>query len=428
MNTIRDRIDEAKKEFHGQQEPPRQAGSNGGRKAGTAQRNWLHACIVNDKHQPLPILANVLTGLEAELPDTFAYDEMACVPMLMKPLRGENSFTPRPCTDIDVGIVQARLQHLGLQRISKDVVHQAVDMRAAECRFHPVRDYLEGLNWDGLPRIQAFFPSYFGAVDDAYAQQIGQMFLISMVARIFSPGCKADHMPVIEGPQGMMKSTACRILGGPWFSTPCLTSQAERMSPSISEENGSSKLAKCTPCLAPRQLYSKASSLGRMSVTGRPTAVRRSSNRGSASSSEPRTKTSTCATRLEGAGFGRPRQVPSRLMSSSVIAKVFAEAVNLFRTGSTWWPDKDFEREHIAPQQSARYEADVWEEKIGDYLATNVRVTVGQVAMAALSFDTAKIGKADQIRIAAALDQLGWKRERADGKTDWQGKRWWVKA
>jgi predicted P-loop ATPase len=108
--------------------------------------------------------------------------------------------------------------------------------------------------------------------------------------------------------------------------------------------------------------------------------------------------------------------------------QLFAEAVRLFRGGSTWWPDKEFEREYIAPQQAARYEADVWEEKIGDYLATSSRVTIGEVAMSALHFETAKIGKADQNRIAAAMENLHWKRERADGKTDWQGKRWWVPA
>jgi predicted P-loop ATPase len=93
-----------------------------------------------------------------------------------------------------------------------------------------------------------------------------------------------------------------------------------------------------------------------------------------------------------------------------------------------WWPDKDFERQHIAPQQAARYEADAWEENIGAYLKTQTKVTVGQVAREALHIDTPRIGTAEQRRIAAAMEQIGWHRERADGKTDWQGQRWWIPA
>lgn len=53
------------------------------------------------------------------------------------------------------------------------------------------------------------------------------------------------------------------------------------------------------------------------------------------------------------------------------------------------------------------------------------RVTIGQVAREALHVETARIGAADQRRIAAALETMGWLRER-EGKPDWQGKRWWV--
>jgi predicted P-loop ATPase len=107
--------------------------------------------------------------------------------------------------------------------------------------------------------------------------------------------------------------------------------------------------------------------------------------------------------------------------------QLFAEAVTLYRAGTQWWPDGAFEHEHIKPQQNARFEADVWEERISEFLSVSSKVTVGLVATGGLGFDTQRIGTADQRRIAAAMERLGWKRLDG-GKPDWQGKRWWVKA
>ena len=108
--------------------------------------------------------------------------------------------------------------------------------------------------------------------------------------------------------------------------------------------------------------------------------------------------------------------------------QLFAEAVHLFRQGEQWWPDADFERQHIAPEQEARYEADAWEDNIGRYLAglppgvphpdhkdnpspePPKRVTVVQVAREALALDVAKLGTADQRRITTVLERLGWQR------------------
>jgi predicted P-loop ATPase len=90
--------------------------------------------------------------------------------------------------------------------------------------------------------------------------------------------------------------------------------------------------------------------------------------------------------------------------------QLFAEAVLLYRKGEQWWPDADFEREHIQPQQDARYEADPWEDAINEYLEGKSQTSVLNIAKHALGFDTSRIGPPDRNRITAALDLAGWER------------------
>src|SRR5262249_49941312 len=94
--------------------------------------------------------------------------------------------------------------------------------------------------------------------------------------------------------------------------------------------------------------------------------------------------------------------------------QLFAEAVVRFHEGADWWPDKDFERTYIMPEQAARYEADAWEENITEYLKGASKVTIGEVAREALHIETPRIGTAEQRRIAAALERLNWKRQPKD--------------
>ena len=102
--------------------------------------------------------------------------------------------------------------------------------------------------------------------------------------------------------------------------------------------------------------------------------------------------------------------------------QLFAEAARHYRGGTPWWPDRSFERDAILPEQDARYEADAWEETISAYLQNQERVTVGQVARDGIGIETPRIGTADQRRIAAAMEHLGW--ERAPGGNN--GERYWA--
>lgn len=389
---------------------------------------WIKKCIVG-RGEPLPILANALIALEATMPATFGYDEMMRAPILMAPLKLEAGFLPRTVGDVDVGLVQEKLQHLGLRRITKDTVHQAVDIRANKCRFHPVRNYLNSLRWDGKARMAKFACIYLGSEPIPYADRIGSMFLISMVARIFDPGCKVDHMLVLEGPQGALKSTACSILGGNWFSDnlPDITAGKD-----VAQHLNGKWLIEVSEMHA----MNRAESAQLKAFITRPIERYRPSY-GRKEVIEPRqcvfigTTNRDCYLRDE---TGGRRFWPIKVGRIDVDAltrdrdQIFAEAVEAYRQKAVWWPDKDFEHEHIVPEQAARYEGDAWEEDIAAYLAAKTRVTIGEVAHNALFIEKPRIGTADQRRIAAALERIGWRRERPDGKTDWQGKRWWVRV
>jgi len=180
-------------------------GTKRGRKKRSARQfgNWHDQCVVGDTGKPMSVLASGLIGLEFVFPDFFAFDEMARTTILRRALSKdeEDNFVPRPITDVDLSLVQDRLQHLGLKRIGAEVVKQAIEVRAMKACYHPVREYVGSLRWDEKPRLAMLLPVYFGAEDCEYTRQVGSMFIISMIARVFRPGCKCDYTPILEGEQ-----------------------------------------------------------------------------------------------------------------------------------------------------------------------------------------------------------------------------------
>lgn len=89
---------------------------------------------------------------------------------------------------------------------------------SAERLYHPVKEYLNGLTWDGTERLDTLLVEYLGAEDTPYVRAVTRKTLCAAVARIYEPGIKFDSMLVLNGPQGMGKSTFYALLGREWFS------------------------------------------------------------------------------------------------------------------------------------------------------------------------------------------------------------------
>lgn len=125
----------------------------------------------------------------------------------------------RAIEDADYVATQAWFNRMGFHTATKEVVVDAVRKVCSENSRDPLLEYLEGLSWDGTERLRSWLSDYCGAEQNDYTSEVGLRWCISAVARGLNPGCKADHMLVLEGSQGRRKSTALAALaGGDWFS------------------------------------------------------------------------------------------------------------------------------------------------------------------------------------------------------------------
>lgn len=95
----------------------------------------------------------------------------------------------------------------------------AVTKVADDRSYHPVREFLQGLpEWDGIPRVDTLLIDYLGAEDNEYVRAVTRKTLVAAISRVMRPGCKFDNMLVLNGPQGIGKSTLIAKLGREWFS------------------------------------------------------------------------------------------------------------------------------------------------------------------------------------------------------------------
>lgn len=120
--------------------------------------------------------------------------------------------------DADKVLIKDWFTHTWSIEPNTTLIEEFIIKQCETYKFHPVREYLSDLEWDGVSRVDSWLSTYLGAVGpEEYVSIVGRKFLLAAVARIFEPGIKFDYMMILEGGQGIGKSSTGKILAKDWF-------------------------------------------------------------------------------------------------------------------------------------------------------------------------------------------------------------------
>lgn len=109
----------------------------------------------------------------------------------------------------------------------KEKIADALTAVLTRHSYHPIRDYLNGLTWDGVPRLDRIIIDYMGAEDSELNRAMSRKHFVAAVARVFNPGCKYDYCLIMSGAEGIGKSTLLRVMGGSWFNDSITTTEGK---------------------------------------------------------------------------------------------------------------------------------------------------------------------------------------------------------
>jgi predicted P-loop ATPase len=345
------------------------------------------------------------------------------------------------CEPDDILEMMIHLQTAGFD-VGKAATSDALMLVAGRHGYHPVKQWLEGLKWDGAERVNRLFIDYFPAElpdksdlqarDDmvAYLEHIATCFMVAGVARIFQPGCKHDHLPVVVAPQHWRKSSGFAALmpESNWFF--------DDLSVDLVDKDAKEQLvAKWLIELAEFPHIKKEVEKVKAFFSRGTDRFRRAYDR--LTKDWPRTCFfAATANKLEFPDVtGNRRYWPFRLAKPIDVTAIerdrdqlWAEAVRLYRDGYQWWLPPNIEL-IAAQQQEIWVEQDIWDARITEWLEykaprvdptgplddrnpvapfTLTQLLIGLGFDADPSANKTRISRSDEMRAARRLRHLGW--------------------
>lgn len=368
--------------------------------------------LLRSKGEIVACLANVYDILknDEQWNSVFGFNEHSLVATKLKPppywdMKGKVG----EFDDVDSALVSMWLTRKYRFNPSPNVTNKAVETLSHAYPFHPVRDYLNNLEWDGIKRVDEWLLTYLGVPLNGYSSRVARWFLMGMVVRALRPGCKFDYCLVLEGDQGYKKSSALSVLGGEWFGDTDLDLHHKD---SMSALRGKwlyefSELGS----LAKAEATKQKSFLSRQTDEFRPTY-------GTREVKAPRQLVFAGTTNdweWNKDPTGGRRFWPVKVMQQVDIVglvevrdQLFAEAMLMVNEGHRYWPTLEEQKRLFDPEQLKRGTPEGFVDGLYEHVnSQNTEFTLFYAATEWLKMSARDLSQPVQTRIGVALRQLG---------------------
>jgi predicted P-loop ATPase len=386
------------------------------------QLAWIGRLLRNSEGGTLPTISNALIIManDPALAGILSFNAFTSQPLITRappaPEDGAPQLPgpyPRSWGAEDVIFIQGYMQRVWSQKFSRMTIEDAMVAESSIRRFHPICDWLDSLKWDGKPRIDNWLSYAFEAPKTAMNRAVGAKFLIASVRRIKNPGTKFDHMMVLEGKQGIGKSTAIKALfSAPWFS--------DSIPPDLNSKDAAMALLGVW-CLE----FAEIEQLIKADVETIKAFLSRSVDRyrppyGKVYIDRPRQGVLIGTTNSDDYlrdTSGNRRIWPVRCITANSAwldenrDQLWAEAVNRESSEETIWLDDDDVKAEAMDIQSDRMVQDVWHLRIAEWSSSRRETTVSDVLEYALSVPPERMNRSSEMRVAGVLKAMGWNKK-----------------
>lgn len=400
--------------------------SKSNKKSIEPKNDWTDLLIRDERYRVDDCRENVVLCLEnhEQLKGAVKYNEFTARITKVKPLPWTDQLGEWTDTD-DLELSSFLAFNSPAHFKSMSNIGLGVQLVAHRNRYHPLKDWLLSIKWDGQDRLGYWLPAFLGADDTHYTALVGRLWLRQAVNRIINPGCKADYVLILEGEQGLKKSSALRVLGGQYFSDAPLDLNNKDVYQAI---NGVHIYE-----IAELDAFNRAESTRIKAFITQPIDRYRAPYE-KRMIEQPRHvvfagTTNNYEYHKDMTGNRRFWSVRCRQIDLDGLAKhrdqLFAQALAEIREGGVCYPTREQEMTLIAPEQEMREVVDAWQQVIVKWLdepenALSLRtVTTAEILHRAIGMDTSKITstKQSETKVGVIMHKLGWAKKRRGSGT-----------